>query len=174
VGYLYPRWGIGAGARAIDLIGSASASGGHKYSAVHRTGAASASGGHKYSAVHRTVGLAPFHWLSWIFTDPGIGSRRVSLGCHGLSPEGKKGRRGRDSRDLASRASADRVDGWGGGRSTRLQRDPRTDMTSFVQRDPAVCRHAATTTRTRTLTRTHTQPNGLVACLIFCPQEQAH
>ena len=88
-------------------------------------------------SMYGVVGFIPLHWLSRFLTDP---TGRVSLGCHGLSPQGKKGRRGRDAEDLCEQAI-------GGssrcmGRSTRIQREPRTDINRFVQRDPAVCRQA--------------------------------
>ena len=79
---------------------------------------------------------------------------RVSLGCHGLSPGGKKGRRDRDVGD-----TREQVIGGSSrcmGRSTRMPRQPRTQNNRFVHPDTLVCQHAATT-RTRTHARTHTQ-----------------
>jgi hypothetical protein len=98
-------------------------------------------------SMYGVVGFTPLHWLSWFLTDP---TGRVSLGCHGLSPEGKKGRLGRDVGDLCEQAI-------GGssrcmGRSTRIQRDPRTGINRFVQRDSvSACRSTGTKTCTRTL-----------------------
>ena len=84
----------------------------------------------------------------------GISASRVSLESHGLSPAGKKGRRDRDVTDRGEQ-------GLGGssrcmGRTTRMQRDPRTQHNRFVHPDTLVCQHAATT-RTRTHARTYTQ-----------------
>ena len=73
---------------------------------------------------------------------------RVSLGCHGLSPGGKKGRRDRDVGD-----TREQVIGGSSrcmGRPTRMPRQPRTENNRFVHPDTLVCRHAATS-----LTRTH-------------------
>ena len=73
---------------------------------------------------------------------------RVSLGCHCLSPIGKQKRRDRGAEDLR-----EQVIGGSSrcmGRSTRMPRQPRTDVTLFVPCDTLVCRHAATS-----LTRTH-------------------
>ena len=105
-------------------------------------------------SMYGVVGFTPLHWLSWFLTDP---TGWVSLGCHGLSPQGKKGRRGRDAEDLCEQAIGESSRCMG--RSTRIQRDPRTDINRFVQRDPAVCRHAPTMTHTRTHARTRTQPD---------------